>query len=312
MRSTSSMVMPQCSRTLRMAGLGPIPMIEGSTPDTDQPVRRASGVRLCLVRPASEVTMRAAAPSPMPEALAAVTVPFFLNTGGSLAMASTVAFTRGVSSRTMSMAPFFLSLTDTGAISASNTPASKAAFQRIWDWSAYASASSREMPYFSARFSAVRPMGICAYESVRAAHRVSCSVRSMPRRWPKRTAWPYTDRGAWDMDSEPPASTTSAWPSMICSAAVMTDWKPLPHRRFRVSAVEPWRMPARRPAWRARYGASTEVCATLPQMEASIAAGSTPQAAMAALLACVARSVAVSLANEPPKDAMAVRFAAAM
>ena len=53
--------------------------------------RRARGVRPCLATASSVATMRAPAPSLIPEALAAVTVPSFLNKDLSFCILSIVA-----------------------------------------------------------------------------------------------------------------------------------------------------------------------------------------------------------------------------
>ncbi len=78
-----------------------------------------------------------------------------------------------------------------GAISSLKAPASLALAQRSWLWSAYWSHISRVMPYFSARFSAVMPMGVgLGTMSVRAAMSESTSLRSTPNLPPpKRTPW---------------------------------------------------------------------------------------------------------------------------
>ena len=74
----------------RVAGAGPMPISAGSTPTIAQPVSRASGVRPRSRTARSDASTSAAPPSTMPEALPAVTQPFLLNTGGSLASVSMV------------------------------------------------------------------------------------------------------------------------------------------------------------------------------------------------------------------------------
>ena len=102
---------------------------------------------------------RAAAPSAMPEAFPAVTTPSFLNTGASLASASSVDCGRGCSSAANCTAPFLV-LTSMGAISSLKRPASLAAAQPFCERSAYSSHSPRESWYSTARFSAVMAMGM--------------------------------------------------------------------------------------------------------------------------------------------------------
>ena len=49
-----------------MAGLGPIPMMLGSTPAIPYDTKRASGFKLCVLQASSDARTRAAAPSQMP------------------------------------------------------------------------------------------------------------------------------------------------------------------------------------------------------------------------------------------------------
>ena len=91
-----------------MASTGAISSHLGSMPETDCATMRAIGVRPSCAAVRSLVTTTAAAPSLVPGALPAVTVPSFLNAGRSLASASSEASARGDSSRrTMMGSPFF-------------------------------------------------------------------------------------------------------------------------------------------------------------------------------------------------------------
>ena len=72
-RSMSSMVTPAFFMALREATTGPTPMILGSTPPWPQPISLAMGFRPYLATASPEASTMAAAPSLMPEALAAVT-----------------------------------------------------------------------------------------------------------------------------------------------------------------------------------------------------------------------------------------------
>ncbi len=124
-------------------------------------------------------TIMAAAPSEMGQALAGVTVPPFLNTVGyspafctvrlGLIVSSWMIFSRATSR------PATRLTISTGTISSSNFPMRWAMNAFLWDWMAYLSCSSREMSYFSARFSAVRPMICSQMGSVRPSHRPSVS-----------------------------------------------------------------------------------------------------------------------------------------
>jgi hypothetical protein len=70
------------------ASTGPIPIIRGCTPAAPLLTRRANGFNPCCLIPSSEANKIAAAPSFKVEALAAVTVPSFLNTGFSVGILS--------------------------------------------------------------------------------------------------------------------------------------------------------------------------------------------------------------------------------
>lgn len=67
--STSAMscrLFPALFRAALIAGTGPIPMIDGSTPATEYEASLARGVKLCSFRAFSLTKMSAAAPSHMP------------------------------------------------------------------------------------------------------------------------------------------------------------------------------------------------------------------------------------------------------
>lgn len=49
-----------------MAGTGPTPIIDGSTPTTEYPTSRAIGVKLCSLTPSSLARTKALAPSQIP------------------------------------------------------------------------------------------------------------------------------------------------------------------------------------------------------------------------------------------------------
>ncbi len=108
MRSIWSTFMPVFFMTLRTAGTGPVPMIAGSTPAEAQSMMRASGLRPSSLAFSADITTTAAAPSLMPEALPAVTVPFLMKAGRSLAKVSMVQFGRMNSSLSTMTSPFLL------------------------------------------------------------------------------------------------------------------------------------------------------------------------------------------------------------
>ena len=97
-RSRSSTLQPAFSSALRDAGIGPVPMSAGSTPAVAHETIRASGVTPRLAASAAVISTTAAAPSLMPDALPAVTVPSFSKAGLSLATASSVVPARMYSS----------------------------------------------------------------------------------------------------------------------------------------------------------------------------------------------------------------------
>ena len=101
----------------------------------------------------------APAPSQMPLAAPAWITPSFLKTLGSLASVSSVVSGRLCSSFAKLIIEFFLPGTSSGAISAERRPASCAAAKRFWLSTLYSSTSRCEMPYFTARFSAVIAIG---------------------------------------------------------------------------------------------------------------------------------------------------------
>ena len=58
--------MPALFNAALIAGTGPIPMIDGSTPATEYEMILASGVKLCSLRAFSLTMISAAAPSHIP------------------------------------------------------------------------------------------------------------------------------------------------------------------------------------------------------------------------------------------------------
>jgi hypothetical protein len=71
------MVSPDCANALREENAGPIPMIAGSTPADAPVIHFAMGATPSRFAASTLSTTTAAAPSLMPDALPAVTVPSF-------------------------------------------------------------------------------------------------------------------------------------------------------------------------------------------------------------------------------------------
>src|ERR1700682_4629124 len=89
-RSMSRSSTPALCNAERTAGTGPIPMIRGATPALEYPRIRARGTRFSDLARDSLITTTAAAPSLMPLALPAVTVPSLANAARSMASDSVV------------------------------------------------------------------------------------------------------------------------------------------------------------------------------------------------------------------------------
>ncbi len=106
---------------------------------------RASGSRPSFSAAAAEATTSAAAPSLMPEALPAVTVPSFLKAGLSLASLSSEVW-RGCSSVSNSTGSPLRCGTSTATISSLKRPAAMAASARCWLRRPNSSCSSRPSP----------------------------------------------------------------------------------------------------------------------------------------------------------------------
>ena len=156
-RSTSAMFHPAFSSALRLAGIGPEPISAGSTPAVAQETMRPSGSIPRRAASSALISTSAAAPSLMPEALPAVTVPSFAKAGRSLASVSAVVPWRGYSSASTAMSPLRWGTT-TEAISSANRPAFCASSALAWLAAANASCSARGICQRSATFSAVVPM----------------------------------------------------------------------------------------------------------------------------------------------------------
>ena len=177
----------------------------------------------------------------MLEALAAVTVPSFLKAGLSEAILSGRASLGPSSSSTSVLLPF-LSTSSTGVISALNAPAAWAFCARSVLSRAYSSWALREKPMSAAHFSPHMPMCMSLYGSQRPSWIIRSLNSTFPMRAPvRRECEKY---GAFDIDSMPPATTTSASPSAMIRAASITDSRPEPHTLFTVTQGTVLGMPA--------------------------------------------------------------------
>ncbi len=137
--------------------MGPDPMTLGSTPTVAQEAMRASGFSPRFLASLAVISTTAAAPSLMPEALPAVTVPSLSKAGLSFAASSILAPSRIYSSSATIVSPFRV-FTVTGAISSLNLPAFLAASALFCEAVANLSCSSRVICHWRATFSAVTPM----------------------------------------------------------------------------------------------------------------------------------------------------------
>src|SRR5438105_5142067 len=89
-RSICSSVNPASFSAFCEEGTGPIPMVLGSTPATVQDTMRPTGFNPRSLAVFSRATTTAAAPSTIPLAFPAVTMPSFLNDGGNFSRISIV------------------------------------------------------------------------------------------------------------------------------------------------------------------------------------------------------------------------------
>jgi hypothetical protein len=225
--------MPAFLHASRIDGTGPMPMIRGSTPLIAHERIVASGFRPDAFARAAVVTITAAPPSTMPDALPAVTVPSLPNAARSFESASIVV--SGLMWSSWSITTSSLPrLTFTPTISAANLPAFTALAPSACERYAYSSCASRVIPYSFARFSAVCAMKKLQKGSSSESKRASSSFVSAPKRSPSRR--PRITCGACDIDSNPPAAThVASLSSSICDA-VTTLCRPEPQMRFTVSA----------------------------------------------------------------------------
>src|SRR5262249_19925289 len=156
-RSTSSGFHPVLAQSLRMPSTAAIITHSGAVPLVASPTMRTIGCGpSCLARE-PEVTTTAADPSFIVEALPAVTVPSFLNTGFKFASDADEVSSRGPSSLSNSVdaSPFFLAGSSTGTIWLLKRHSFHACTALQCELTAYSSCCSRVTPYFCATFSPV-------------------------------------------------------------------------------------------------------------------------------------------------------------
>src|SRR5512134_884438 len=299
---------PARARHLLEAGTGPMPMYFGSTPADAKALMRAMGFRPSSFALRALVTMTAAAPSLMPEALAAVTVPFLSKAGLRAFIASSVAPWRGYSSSANTTGPFFEGISK-GMISSLKRPDFCAASVLFWLFTANSSCSSRVTTYSFATFSAVTPM----WNWLKASHSPSTIIESIsfasPMRKPSRE--PFITCGATLMFSWPPAITTSASPLATDCAASITAFRPEPHTLLMVMAGIMSGRPALIAAWRAGFW-PTPAVSTCPRITSDTWSGLSPERSRSLRMMCAPRSAAGVRASVPPNLPMALRAAPAM
>src|SRR5665213_18129 len=156
-KSSSDAFHPARSKASLLAGIGPTPITAGSTPTDAQEAMRASGAMPRRAASAAFIKTTAAAPSLMPEALPAVTVPFLSKAGFNFASVSTVVPWRGCSSVSTTTSPLRV-FTVTGTISSVKRPDFCAASARLCERAASSSCCARVICHCVATFSAVVPM----------------------------------------------------------------------------------------------------------------------------------------------------------
>jgi hypothetical protein len=213
---------PDRSSTLRVAGIGAVSMMTGSSPATTVVWMRTSGVRPSSRAFSEVVTSSAADPSEIWLALPALITPPAWN--GVLRPASFSSVPPGrMPSSALTTVP---SGVVTGTICSSNAPPDCALAARSCERSAYSSSWVREKPQRVAIISAPTPW-LGATPSYRARNEGPSGLPVDP----SPTELPI---GTRLIDSTPPATTTSAWPLTTVAAAKATACWEEPHCRSMV------------------------------------------------------------------------------
>ncbi|EWS64523.1 hypothetical protein Y695_02233 [Hydrogenophaga sp. T4] len=180
------------------------------------------------------MTITAAAPSLIPDALPAVTEPALSKAGRRPASTSAVVLALMNSSLLNSTGSPLRCGMLTPTISSLNLPAACAAAAFAWLPAARASCISRVMPWALATFSAVMPMWYWLYTSHRPSTIMVSVIFQSPMRWPSRL--PLSTCGLALMFSWPPAITISLSPQATAWAASITAFRPEPQTALMVSA----------------------------------------------------------------------------
>ena len=239
-------------------------------------------------------TMTEAAPSESWEALPAVVEPSFLKAGGSLARPSIVVPSRYESSLetvTFCSSPVCLSMSvvSTSMTSRSKRPVFQAFSQLFMESMPMRSWRSRVMPYFSATFSLVMPIGSSESELIAE---YSESVKT-----PGVQMWSCLPILRWvESDSTPRAMPTSVWPLRMAPATSMTAWRPEEHARCVTLIGTTSGMPASNWATRA-WVRSTVV---EPTVMSPMSAASRPDSLRPALMTAV-MSLSACVSLSPPR-----------
>ena len=224
----SARLRPLLSRALRVAGIGAVSMMTGSSAASTAVCTRATGVRPSSAAFSLVVISSAAAPSLICELLPAWITPSGRNAGLSLAMLSSVPPRRTPSSVSTTVP----SSSFTGAICPANRPSSIAA-------AAFCVRGERELVELR------RGTGPSARRSSRRRSPGSARPRRRRSRRPEPDGFgqdarsgpsaPMEPIGTRLIDSTPPATTTSYWPLTRPAAAKCTDCWLEPHCRSTVT-----------------------------------------------------------------------------
>mmetsp|Transcript_471 Transcript_471/g.842 ORF Transcript_471/g.842 Transcript_471/m.842 type:complete len:385 (-) Transcript_471:73-1227(-) len=306
--SMSSMVILAFFSTARVAGIGPSSMILGSLPAKAIATIRALGRAPSLRSPASFASSRAAAPSEIWDAAAAVITPVgFLLRGFSFLILSRLGLNRTPSSCSCTTTePLFLSKPCRGMISLLKCPFLIAEAAFLCDSSANKSISSRFRSYFFARSSA--PMNWLNRDS-------SPYFSWMPRErygcpWFRPTLDPI---GTVDITSTPPAMTMSCVSDITACAAKCSACCPEPHCRSTVTpGVVIGSFLDDNTTLRPTFALCAPTWLTQPKMTSSTRAPSKPTRSTSASHTVAPRSAGCHLASRPLRRPAAVRTQSTM
>src|SRR3989441_1668397 len=295
---TSQMSMSSALRSaragaLRRGGLVPASMLVGFVPAPPVETNRARGSSFSSLALSGVVTRIPHAPSLMPLELPAVIRPSGLNAAGRDASFSSDVVRRGCSSVSNIRLLPLSSKTGTGSISFLKRPSSIARIALRWDQSENSSICSRVTLYLSATRSAEMPCWTISYFS-----------RSLGL-----SAAASDPRGTRDIDSTPPAITTSAWPVMTSIEAKLKACSPEAHIRFTLVPGTDSGNPAIKGARRPMFRPCSSTWVTHPRITSSTNLGSIPARSTRDLNAKAARSSGLQSFKAPPRFPIGVRTA---